>query len=421
MKRSFTLSAVLLLSIVTFAQSSSLNSRLLPSKNCKKSMVSYHKGGLSPELKSIKASYRLDNAIVNSEGTDVAKLDYLYDESNRSTSYVSYYADETGNWETSWKEEYEYDTNNRIAAYEEYEFDAQWYKYSRTEYTYDTENKIETELYYTPTNDVWILRYKNEYFYTAAAEIDYVNAYSYSAGVYTLSDKIEYNYNESGTLNNTLESSYYSEEWHPTYKVEYIYDENDLMTVATSLDYSGDTWVNSYKEEFVRDEYGNISEYIDFEWDADLGWLEDYKEIFTHDNTAVYDDLTLPFAYERDASLFFTHKLNTATDYYFIDNDWYEIAVITFNYFSGTPTGTTEKVETKIELYPNPVVNELTISTGGANSARLELYDITGNKVKEIQVKQGLKVNVEDLTPGIYIYNLVTNNGTTKCGKLMKK
>jgi hypothetical protein len=72
-------------------------------------------------------------------------------------------------------------------------------------------------------------------------------------------------------------------------------------------------------------------------------------------------------------------------------------------------------------IYPNPVANELTISTAN-QILKLSITDVLGRQVYELNDEKSdkIKINVSNLKTGNYILKVQTNDGlqVTKFNKL---
>jgi len=68
--------------------------------------------------------------------------------------------------------------------------------------------------------------------------------------------------------------------------------------------------------------------------------------------------------------------------------------------------------DTKLSLYPNPVVNELTISKVAPNSI-LNIYSAIGQLVlvKKLTQVENVNVNLQQLHSGTYIVRLTSDQG----------
>ena len=77
-----------------------------------------------------------------------------------------------------------------------------------------------------------------------------------------------------------------------------------------------------------------------------------------------------------------------------------------------------------LNFYPNPVQNELTIKNSrGIQINTIELFDISGRRVKNILVNQNntnMNINLSDLSNGVYIINIISDNGQLS-KRLIKK
>lgn len=91
-------------------------------------------------------------------------------------------------------------------------------------------------------------------------------------------------------------------------------------------------------------------------------------------------------------------------------------------------TNTQQHLLDKVMTYPNPVVNNATISfeIGAASAVELSLYDTRGTLVTSVLNQQILdkgthtyQFEMTDLPSGVYVYRL-HENGQTRTGKLLK-
>lgn len=71
--------------------------------------------------------------------------------------------------------------------------------------------------------------------------------------------------------------------------------------------------------------------------------------------------------------------------------------------------------ETHFALYPNPIINEINISfPNNSEKAEFKLYDVLGKKVlQKIVTISRNRIDVSQLTSGVYIASLTSNNKTT--------
>ena len=95
---------------------------------------------------------------------------------------------------------------------------------------------------------------------------------------------------------------------------------------------------------------------------------------------------------------------------------------ITFNDTTSGTTGFTESISDIgiSNFYPNPA-NGLTHFTFNGTKAQLKIIDILGNEVKILPLEEpGIKrIDLTDMSKGIYFGKLVVNNKVTTIKKLI--
>ena len=74
-----------------------------------------------------------------------------------------------------------------------------------------------------------------------------------------------------------------------------------------------------------------------------------------------------------------------------------------------------------IDLYPNPFFNELNVHGSNREFSEITLYDITSRKLMKKYFEGSISLNTEQLTKGIYIYEVRNKNGMVKNGKVVKE
>jgi hypothetical protein len=79
---------------------------------------------------------------------------------------------------------------------------------------------------------------------------------------------------------------------------------------------------------------------------------------------------------------------------------------------------TVTELTAEAKLYPNPTTGQFTVE--GANVAKVEVYNLVGQKVHEAE---GRVVNIDasDWNKGIYLVNIIEENGTAVTNKLVVK
>ncbi|MEP7169801.1 MAG: T9SS type A sorting domain-containing protein, partial [Bacteroidota bacterium] len=76
---------------------------------------------------------------------------------------------------------------------------------------------------------------------------------------------------------------------------------------------------------------------------------------------------------------------------------------------------------TIVNIYPNPVYNELNIKMDNIELSEIILYDLTSRKLLQQKFTNSVTLNTEQLAKGIYIYEVRNKNGVIKKGKVVKE
>ncbi len=74
-----------------------------------------------------------------------------------------------------------------------------------------------------------------------------------------------------------------------------------------------------------------------------------------------------------------------------------------------------------INIYPNPVTNQLNIKTSYAQLSEITLYDIATRKLLQQTFTGSVALNTSQLAKGIYMYQITNKNRIVKIGKVVKE
>lgn len=107
----------------------------------------------------------------------------------------------------------------------------------------------------------------------------------------------------------------------------------------------------------------------------------------------------------------------------YVSADVYMFMVDDFKVTSST-LGTNDVLASKFSTFPNPVSDVLTLSSGeGVQISAIQITDLNGRVIKNLKYSDAMsemQVNVADLSAGMYLLNISSNQGTaTK--KIVKK
>jgi hypothetical protein len=74
-----------------------------------------------------------------------------------------------------------------------------------------------------------------------------------------------------------------------------------------------------------------------------------------------------------------------------------------------------------VQAHPNPFDNSLTITTKNNEQSEITLYDMLSRKVSEQTFKNSATINTNQLSKGIYFYEVRNQNGAITKGKAIKQ
>ena len=190
------------------------------------------------------------------------------------------------------------------------------------------------------------------------------------------------------------------------------YSSIDYERVAENGKYSRSIYVSYIEAPYhVGDHYG--------EWTDDPGdvWMLEAKLQEADDFMHTYDEALWPFCPQNTTNMEFWfgyqaddtpglliptgHSQSTATD----NNIW--ATMLNPNLEGLNVEENAVASNTKMELYPNPAVNQLNVRL--ENNAEISIYNIMGQNVLNMQGVKGVNtINVNDLNSGVYFISAGT-------------
>jgi hypothetical protein len=81
---------------------------------------------------------------------------------------------------------------------------------------------------------------------------------------------------------------------------------------------------------------------------------------------------------------------------------------------------TEEKELEPIAIYPNPFDSYIRINTKKEEKLKLTIYDIASRKISQTNFVNSIKIDTENLSKGIYIYQIKSSDEILKSGKIIK-
>ncbi len=200
------------------------------------------------------------------------------------TGHSTYYYSD-GEWHGQRKETYEYDDNERLVSYSNYNYDyddKDWSISGKTQYTY-TESGESKDIYeYSFYNGEQTLVKKKIAQISDGRITGYTDSSYYSwSNTWVPNSKMEY---VTGTDGRTTITKYdwdsYAEEWRGNSKVIQSLDDKGriIYTESYSWDSYDSIWYGNNKEEYTFNDKGERTMYASYYWnDSDTAWVGSYK------------------------------------------------------------------------------------------------------------------------------------------------
>ena len=411
------------------------------------------------------------------------KYEYSYDENGYRTIYISYnWSSDSQSFIPNLKDEYTYDDNGNETLYINYDWDIESQSFvpiSKNEKSFDNLNRQIIHISYSidSNSESFIPNSKNEFTYDDSGnKISSTFIWNSVLGIFIPTNKESLEYDEQDRI--SFRKNYHhdicNEVKTQTTKYQYIYDDELVgSTVRTfTRDSNGDFIyqfdlgqfydengllvsefqnVNldlipyseyNWSREYSYDTEGNNIEEVLYKWDTQTESLvPSEKEIRVYDYDfhpryltqfrieKYFPGLGFKPSFEKDFSI---HS-ETDTELVIVGiikqydtnfNTWNELEGEEFRsywYYTKTPSLSTNSVESNsFSIYPNPTSNTLQInSSENLKTPIFELYDVKGSKILSSPFKLTEPIDVSDLQPSMYIYNVKDGSEVKQSGKVL--
>lgn len=339
-----------------------------------------------------------------------------------------------GAWQITGGANYIYDANNNLASETGYTYNqSEWIALDKAAYTYNTANKAVIETHQSWNGTAFENNSKGNYTYNASGQPTTIIYQIWTTNTWQNDFKVEITYNSNlidigtnfnwingqwlitskttATYTNNFLTQLVNEDWGLT---QWNFSSRSIMTYNASNEitnrrddlWTGTAWMENYNDSYVLAANGNRNIIIS----SRQGVLQ-YKMDYSYDGAALMfsfahpfqdktglDYLTETFPYVNKVlrKLEYTYNENTAS--FNLSNR------ITYNYLNQLVLNTKSNDIKTIHLFPNPVANYFEIS-GLTSAPRVTIFNILGNKVFDNTVNVNEKINVENLTTGLYFLN----------------
>ena len=135
----------------------------------------------------------------------------------------------------------------------------------------------------------------------------------------------------------------------------------------------------------------------------------DIVEIFNYGFIQGSEEVTLNNEFVPDAYGPFNYEFRYEGDLIYLDITNTEGDVATF-WASTLSNANFDK--TQFSIYPNPVTNQLHVASEQAKIERVEIYNLNGKQVLNINFQNNQPIDVSSLTKGLYLVKVKTESGS---------
>ena len=380
------------------------------------------------------------------------KYEYTYNENGNQTLRIKYSWDtNTQSFVPSWKHEYNYDENGNRTLSISYVWDltTQSYIPNRKHEYYDNGNRIISSFIWDSVLEIFIQSNKESPEYDEQNRITFTKSYQIDIcnHIKTQTDQRQYTYDDE--LDGRTERYFIQDsngDFIFNYEYGNFYDKENgfiikrLVNVNLDLDDFSEDDI-SYRE-YSYDIEGNLIEVLLSKWDTQTESL-----VLSEKELRVYDyDFRPRYITQWKTEKFFNgigFKPSFVTDYSIHSetdtelvivgitkqydtnfNTWNELIGEEFReyyYYTKDSSLSTNSVEpNSFSIYPNPTSNTLQINSSEyLKTPIFELYDVKGSKILSSPFKLTEPIDVSDLQPSMYIYNVKDGSELKQSGKVL--
>ncbi|APZ47545.1 hypothetical protein BW723_15175 [Polaribacter reichenbachii] len=354
----------------------------------------------------------------NSNWVNNNKSEFIYDSNKNLTAETEFYWDYSNSkWTKSYASFYTYNANNKVTIElsEHYNTNGTLFSQYRTTNAYDSNGKLIEILYEFNGGSLWEIEDKFILEYNTNNELSGAIAYQWNGSNWVFgedSSKITLSYNSNNKVSISKSDSWDNTKWVDSDRTVYTYDSNDRIIIEDGQSWDGTNWVTDYKSEYTYDSNGNaVTEKESY---LDNGVLtEQPVETITFDTSQLMANFSHPY------------KDKTGIDFIFSANGIVNKILsrsntnyrTTYNYNEVTAS-TKDITMVDFDVYPNPATSFLTIDDANFTLKKVELYNVLGKKVLTSSEN---KINIQNLTSGVYLLKVETEKGIIATKRIVKK
>ena len=369
---------------------------------------------------------------VLSEWYDGGFTEYFYNSSNMMDSVIQTEYLSSGNT-FIWKDEYLYDSNDLLETYFAYEWDEMIMAYEpmeKNEFYYDADGNDTTtvEAYWDNGSMTWMLDRMEDKIFDMNGLLLESHGFYWESGMslWFQADQTIFSYDGDDNLTEELFQYWdeFNSTWIDVFKVVSSYT-NGLVDTTTNLGWNGTDWEPYSRNTFEYDTDGDLDYNYIHEWDqGSASWVSETRIALDHDTNWAYEDLILPNTLNDDEEglMMFSHQLIDYSLESFIVAAWIALMDVEIFWSQVELNETEELASTGIKVYPNPVVDELSIEMDdAANRYQLNIYNITGSLVDSREVSGVDRVSLNHLSNGSYLLLILSDGKVLHNQEIIKQ
>ena len=379
------------------------------------------------------------------------KREYTFGENGNRTSLVYFsWSSDSQSLLPYQKYEYSFDDLNREIINIRYLFDSNSESFipsDKYEYSYDENGfKTSSSFGWNSVLEIFILSINETLEYDEQGRVSFLKVYQYDICNEVKTKKNQYQYIYDDELDGRT-TRQFTKDSNGDFIFQYdfgsFYDENGLLVRQFGI-LNPDLYSTSsnFSTEYSYDSEGNNIEEIRSKWDTQTeSFVPSEKKLRVYDYDfhpryltqfrieKYFPGLGFKPSFEKDFSIHSETDtelviVGTIKQYDTNFNTWSELQGEEFKsywYYTKTPSLSTNSIETNsFSIYPNPTSNTLQINSSEyLKTPIFELYDVKGSKILSNPFKLTEQIDVSDLQPSMYIYNIKDGSEVKQSGKVL--
>ncbi len=336
-------------------------------------------------------------------------------------------------WELYSTIEYHYNENQLLSSEKRYivpETGVELEKYDRTDYFYTNESQLDSSLYYIKNEnlDEWLLGVKKLFDYNQSGLLEEKTQYYFDNQTWYPFYKYNFLYNESSQL------IFFNEmripvgepgDWIPVSREDIEYNEDGLKVerIKSDWNYYAERWDKEYRNSWKYDDAGQNTETLYENWNFSSETWQSQSV-----RNSEYDEVTSGYQILAPSSIFNVSTLDEKIIFrkYFQflgESEMYLDTELEFFYSKqGNPQIITEPEGVLLNLFPNPTQDFVKVVSKDPDfSGTCQVLDINGRILMTKEIQNHQKLDLSNLSQGMYFVKIVDQANKTNIIKVIKE